>query len=124
VLMCDTVPSPWGYEAVMGENSFFHATRGNIYHFFGDRGSMAFPEMKKYFYRDPGKAGWQHEMNSEDRSVPSRDPYPDQMRHFCNVIRGRENPRTGGRDALTSLKAAMAVKKSAETGKPVELQPD
>ena len=121
VLMSDSSPSPWGYEAIMGENSFFHHTKGNIYYFLGDKASMAFPEMKKNYYRNPDETGWQYKLAYEDMNVKSCNPYPEQMLHFCNVVRGIESPRTDGRDALASLKSALAVKESANSGKSVDL---
>ena len=121
VLMSDSSPSPWGYEAIMGENKFFHHTKGNIYHFLGNKASMAFPEMRKNFYLNPDETGWQYRLDYTDESVKSMNPYPEQMEHFCRVIKGAEEPRTGGRDALASLRAALAVKESAESGSAVML---
>jgi predicted dehydrogenase len=52
--------------------------------------------------------------------VPA-DPQARQIRHFCEVILGRETPRIDGADATRTLAATLAVKRAAETGAPVTL---
>jgi len=121
ILMSDTAPSPWAYEATMGENSFFYQTNGNIYYFFGDKASLSFPEMKKIFYRNSSKAGWQYPLNIKNIHIKRRNPYPEQLKHFCKVINGLEKPRTSGRDGLTTLRVTMAIKESGEKNQPVKL---
>jgi predicted dehydrogenase len=122
VLMSDTVPSLWAYEATMGENKFFYPTQGDIYHFLGTRASLTFPGMTKVYYSDPSKRGWQHALTTERLAIKSRDPYPEQMAHFCRVITGEENPRTSGEDALRSLRVTMAILESGVTHKPVVVE--
>ncbi|MCK4516513.1 MAG: Gfo/Idh/MocA family oxidoreductase, partial [Spirochaetaceae bacterium] len=123
ILLTDTAPSIWAYEATMGENDHFFPGNGNIYHFFGDQGSIAFPEMLKVSYADGSPRGWQHPLKTEHLDLKSANPYPAQIRHFCNVALGNETPRTTGRDALQSLKVTMGVIKSAKTHRRVSVGP-
>jgi predicted dehydrogenase len=44
-----------------------------------------------------------------------------QLKHFRKVVRGKEEPKTTGEDALRSLAVALAVLKSEASGDPVEL---
>jgi predicted dehydrogenase len=121
ILMSDAAPSLWGYECTMGENPFFFHTKGNIYHYLGTKASLTFPGMLKVYYADPTKIGWQHPLTTTQLPIKSKDPYPDQLRHFCRVIRGEETPRTSGEDALQSLRVAMAVYESGLTHRPIEV---
>ena len=121
ILLSDSVPSKWAYEQTMGENDFFYQGKGNIYHFLGDQGSLAFPEMLKISYEDKSRAGWQYPLKLERLNLRSANPYPAQMEHFCRVVRGEETPRTSGEDALRSLKVTMAVMDSGVNHRPVEV---
>jgi predicted dehydrogenase len=122
VLMSDTAPSLWGYEATMGENKFFYRTNGDIYHFWGNNASLTFPGMVKVYYADPSKKGWQYPLTTEHLDIKSNDPYPEQMSHFCRVIKGEENPRTSGEDALRTLCVVSAVIESVEKRKPITVE--
>jgi len=121
ILMSDAAPSLWGYECTMGENPFFFPTKGNIYHYLGTKASLTFPGMLKVHYADPAKVGWQHPLTATQLPIKSQDPYPDQLRHFCRVIRGEEKPRTSGEDALRTLQVTLAVHESGLTHRPVEV---
>jgi predicted dehydrogenase len=122
VLMSDTAPSLWGYEATMGENTFFFPTKGDIYHFLGRKASLTFPGMVKVYYADPSKMGWQHPLTVEQLDIKSGNPYPEQMSHFCRVIKGEEKPRTSGEDALRTLRVTSAIVESVEKRKPVTIE--
>lgn len=122
VLMSDTAPSLWGYEATMGENTFFHRTNGDIYHFLGTKASLTFPGMMKVYYADPSKMGWQYPLTTEHLDIKSGDPYPEQMSHFYKVIKGEEKPRTSGEDALKTLRVISAVTESVEKRKPITIE--
>ena len=122
VLMSDTAPSLWAYEATMGENKFFFPTKGDIYHFLGRKASLTFPGMVKVYYADPSKMGWQYPLTTERLDIKSSDPYPEQMSHFCRVIRGEEKPRTSGEDALRTLRVISALIESVEKRKPITVE--
>lgn len=119
ILMSDAAPSLWGYECTMGENPFFFPTKGDIYHYLGTKASLTFPGMVKVHYADPARTGWQHPISTSRVRVKRRDPYVDQLKHFCRVVRGQEEPRTGGEDALRTLAVTMAVWESGQSGRPI-----
>lgn len=121
ILMSDAAPSLWGYESTVGENPFFYPTKGDIYHFLGRKASLTFPGLVKVFYADPQRVGWQHPISAQQVEVAPCDPYVEQLKHFCRVVRGEEPPRTSGEDARQSLAVAMAVRESGATGRPVLL---
>jgi len=119
ILMSDAAPSLWGYESTAGENPFFYPTRGDLYHFLGRKASLTFPGLVKVFYADPARVGWQHPISTQQLEVAPSDPYVEQLRHFCRVVRAEEPPRTSGEDARRSLEVAMAVRESGATGRAI-----
>jgi predicted dehydrogenase len=121
ILMSDAAPSLWGYECTAGENPFFYPTKGDIYHFLGRKASLTFPGLVKVFYADPQAVGWQHPISTEQLEVAPCDPYVEQLKHFCGVVRGVEAPRTGGEDARRSLEVALALRASGAAGKAIEV---
>jgi len=54
--------------------------------------------------------------------VEIKDPYIEQLKHFCNVVRGKEEPRTSGEDAHKTLEVTMAILESGYRNKPVEIR--
>jgi predicted dehydrogenase len=120
ILLTDTAPSIWAYEATMGEFDHFEPGGGNIYHFFGTKGSLAFPEMLKVSYPEDAHWGWRDPFKREHLDLRSENPYPHQMHSFCKVVLGEEQPRTSGRDGLQTVKVAIAVGESARTHRPVD----
>jgi predicted dehydrogenase len=121
ILMSDAAPSLWGYECTMGENPFFFPTKGDIYHYLGSKASLTFPGLVKVSYADPARAGWQHPISTARLQAPESDTYVGQMRHFCRVIRGEEEPRTSGEDGRRTLEVTMAVAESGQTNRPIEV---
>ncbi len=121
ILMSDTAPSLWGYECTTGENPFFYPTKGDIYHYLGTKASLTFPGLVKVYYADPSKVGWQHPISTVQVDYPKQDTYVEQMRHFCRVVRGEEEPRTSGEDARRTLEVIQAVAESGQTHRPIEL---
>lgn len=121
ILMSDTAPSLWGYECTTGENPFFYPTRGDIYHYLGTKASLTFPGLVKVHYADQAKVGWQHPISTTQIEAPKHDTYVEQMRHFCRVVKGEEEPRTSGEDGRRTLEVIMAVAESGQTHRPIDV---
>jgi predicted dehydrogenase len=119
IFLTDCAPSPFSYEATTGENPFFYRTNRTCYHYFGTEGSITFPDLRKNFYRDPAKKGWQYPLCEEGCKVDFEDPYSRQIRHFAAVIQGREEPVIDGEDAKKTLEVTLGIQKSGETGQAV-----
>jgi len=119
IFISDTVPSLWAYEYGAGENPFFNRTNEDSYYFFGTKAALTVPRMRKVYYPDPLKIGWQYPTKVVTVDVPESDPYILQLQHFCNVIKGTEEPRTSGEDALKTLRVVHAILESGKKKLPV-----
>lgn len=119
IFFTDASPGNIGYEANTGENPFFYHSPENCYIYYGTEGVITFPRMKRLFYRDSEKAGWQYPLFEEGIKIDREDPYTRQIRNFCGVIRGTEAPKIDGEDARKTLEVTLAIQKSGETGQPI-----
>lgn len=119
MLVSDCTPSNWSYEQCTGENPFYFRTQGDCYHFFGTRGALAFPSMRRIRHADPAQSGWQHPLVEDRLNVDDRDPLAAQLVHFCDVIRGRARPRITGEDGYRTLAVLLGILVSARRGEPV-----
>ena len=119
IFLSDTVPGNIGYEANTGENLFFYHSPGNCYYYYGTEGMVTFPGMRKLFYRDPAKAGWQYPLCEEGIKIDREDAYTRQIRNFCGVIQGTEAPKIDGVDARKTLEVSLAIEQSGKTGQAV-----
>jgi len=115
----DTTPSPWSYELASGENSDYFKTDQNCYQFLGTKGSLSFPSMELWSHPHGSEIGWWEPLMRRSESVPYFAPFTAQFEHFCNVIRGREEPVINARDGLLTLATTMAIHESSETGRSV-----
>ena len=115
----DAVAAPWSWEISSGENPVYPCEHENCYFFSGTSGSLALPAMELWSYR--GKSGWHAPLTKEAIAVKDEDPLVRQLRHFCDVIRGKEKPRIDAEDGLRTLAALQAVNQAASSGRPVVL---
>ena len=122
IFISDCTPSLWSYEATTGENPYFFHSSESCYHFFGTEASLEFPSLRRVFYPNKAKSGWQYPLLTAEIQVRPADPYREQLKHFCHVIRGEETPRTSGEDAKKTLEVTLAVLESGETGRPIPIK--
>ena len=119
LFLSDCVPAVFNYEANSGDNPFFYHSPESCYYFFGTEATVTFPRLKKFFYPNPSRAGWQYPITEEGIKVTPEDPYARELRHFCKVVMGAESPRTSGEDGKKTLEVTLAVQKSGESGEPI-----
>lgn len=123
-LVSDTTPSPWSYELVSGENSDYFKTDQDCYRFLGSKAALSFPHTDVWSHPHGREKGWWEPLMRRSESVPYFSPFTAQLEHFCNVIRGQEEPVITAADGLMTLATTLAVLKSSEIGRsvnPVEL---
>jgi len=123
-LVSDTTPSPWSYELVSGENSDYFKTDQDCYRFLGSKAALSFPHMDVWSHPHGREKGWWEPLMRRSESVPYSSPFTAQLEHFCNVIRGQEEPVINAADGLMTLATTLAVLKSSEINRsvsPIEL---
>jgi predicted dehydrogenase len=121
IFISDCTPSMTSWEGTTGENPLMYYDFGNCYNFFGTDGSLLFPQMKRLYYSDASKVGWNYAITEQGYKMVREDPYVKEFSHFCRVVLGEENPRTSGEDGRRTLEVTLAIQTSGETGKPVTL---
>ncbi len=114
--LSDTVASPWSWDLASGESSRFPAQPALVQtHFLsGTQASLALPGLELWRYED--RPDWFAPITQASAAVSGANPYVEQLRHFCAVIRREEAPLVSAEDATRSLRAAMAVHEAARTG--------
>ncbi len=116
----DAAPSPWGWEQATADNPAIPPSGENCYRFFGSAGSFEFPRIRVWRHEPTGEPGWGRPIIPADRQIPARAALRDELRNFCDVIRGEASPPVSPQDALATLAATQAIHLSASQGKPVK----
>lgn len=118
----DTVVSPWSWELTTGENPAYPRQDQSCYQIGGTHGSLTIPALELWSHTN--KRGWWEPLQRERIPFVPEDPLQAQVRHFCAVIRGEEEPLVSGREGLATLAVIEAVKRAARSGLPVEVAPE
>lgn len=118
-IISDAAVSPWSFEMATGESLQIAYSGENTMRFLGTHGSLEFPDLVLWHGRDPSGSDW-HDAPAASR-VKTRfiDVYVEQIRHFCAVMRGEEEPIAPVEEGARSLDAVRAIIRSAEQGVPV-----
>ena len=99
ISFADTAPSPWGFEAGMGENPNIATTGQDMWWITGTKGGIAFPSLTRW----GGAADWSQPAQPAATPVPTAIPLDAQLDHFIDVIAGRASPIIDIPDAAASL---------------------
>jgi predicted dehydrogenase len=114
VTVSDATPAPWSWELTSGENLAYPKQDQPCYVFAGTNGSLSVPTMEFWSY--PETPGWHAPLAREPVAVTKFDPLAEQLRHFLEVIAGREPPLISVEDATRTLAVVEAVSEAARTG--------
>jgi predicted dehydrogenase len=119
LITSDATPAPWNYDLGAGELERYPPQNEDALWLCGSEGSLTLPQLQLWRYA--GTRGWAEPLTLE-RTAPMRsDPYDEQLRHLRAVVEGREAPLCSGRDALATLRTALAVHEAAAGGATVML---
>lgn len=115
----DSVVAPWSWELTADENPAYPFTGQNCYFIGGTHGALELPGFKAWMQ---GEArSWWEPIHQQTVDIGHEDPLDVQIRHFCDVITGKAEPRVSGVDGLRSLQVISAIKKSAQEKTSVNL---
>ncbi|MDA9498480.1 Gfo/Idh/MocA family protein [Bradyrhizobium sp. CCBAU 11357] len=114
VTVSDATPAPWSWELSSGENRDYPKQDQPCYIFAGTAGSLSVPNMELWSYAQ--QPGWYAPLSRATIAPPGFDPLVEQLRHFCAVIAGREQPLISVEDAMGTLAVVEAVSEAALTG--------
>ncbi|WP_077307640.1 Gfo/Idh/MocA family protein [Terribacillus halophilus] len=120
--LTDGVPSPWSYEFNVMENPIYHFYEEDCYHFFGTKGSLAFPSFRCFRYSED-QYGWKHALKEERFTLEAPgDPITAELEHFEAVLKGDISPRVTGEEGLKTLEILEAINLSVQEKRKVSLR--
>ena len=82
------------------------------------------------FWHHGADLSWWSPIRSERAVVPDQDPFTlelrgdplnNEMRHFCDVVRGAATPLLDARGGARTLEATLAIHQAAAAGKAILL---
>jgi predicted dehydrogenase len=120
LLVSDTVSAPWSWEWGSRENPERPIEPENCYLVAGTLGSLTVPTLQHRWHK-AGEESWNTPLTQMHVPFRAADAYHEQMRNFCGVIRGTEQPVLGGRDGTVTLATTLAITESAHRGTPVRV---
>lgn len=117
VTVSDATPAPWSWELASGENAAYPKQDQPCYIFSGTAGSLSVPNMELWSYTQ--QPGWHAPLSRQTIAPLAFDPLVEQLRHFLEVIAGREQPLISVEDAMGTLAVVEAVSEAARTGQKI-----
>ncbi len=126
-VLSDVAAAPFSWEQTSGENKdYARYPQENCYVVAGTRGALAVPTLRSWSHAEAGEGagepGWMTPFVVQTLPVVELDPLRAQLDHFCDVIAGTAAPIMTVSDALQSLRAVTAVRRSIETGSTITLK--
>ncbi|EJN22748.1 putative dehydrogenase [Pseudomonas sp. GM78] len=123
-MLCDSAGSARSWEQTSQENASYPSYDDeDCYVICGKGGSLSVPTMRLKYYAQPEDRSWWKPFQSATAQVIRQDPLERQLEHFCNVIRGIEEPLVTVRDGLRNLIITEAIAEAARTGSIVQIDP-
>ena len=110
----DTVASPWNWEMTSAENAAYPSTTEACYLIGGTTASLSVPDLRLWRHAQPS---WMSEITCASLDRSREDPLVRQLQHFRQVIRREVSPLVGGRDAMATLAATLAISQAAREGR-------
>jgi len=117
----DSAATPWNIEMGIGENPKYPMTGQDCCFFMGNNGSLSFPNLTLWSYRDPSARGWENPLVPQPVPVFEHNPFTEQLNHFHAVIESKQEPLISGVDGALTIATTLAVLESSRTGKAVKI---
>ena len=121
-LICaDSGLSPWTMEQGTRENTMFPYAGENSHRYIGTEGSLELPVLRLWSARNPRLIGWDKPLAVMPIEYVDCNPFVEQLKHFCRMIRVEESPVASAEEGARTLVATLAITRSARLGAPVDL---
>lgn len=121
-LLSDSTACARSWEQTSQENASYPSYDDeDCYVISGNNGSLSVPTMRLKYYAKANEKSWWKPFQTGLASVERKDPLAIQLEHFCNVIRGKEQPLVSVRDGLRNLIVTEAIAEAARSGSIVEI---
>ena len=117
ISVSDSIVSPWSWELTSRENPVYPVTQESCYLIGGTRGGLSLPDLRVWHHETT--PDWWSPIAAKSLKSQSPDPLVEQLRHFAQVIHGRETPLVSCIEGTRSLQVVEAIAAAAETGAPV-----
>jgi predicted dehydrogenase len=121
LVVSDTAAAPWNWDLCAGEAAHYPRQDADSMILSGTEASLTLPRLQVWRYA--GARGWHEPLTVERTALHAADPYVEQLRHLRAVAEGREQPLCSARDALGTLRVALAVLEAARTRRAVGCGP-
>ena len=116
ISVSDSIAAPWSWEHTSKEYPIYPSTPENCYLIGGSAGSLSIPDLRLWRHEN-GSQDWWTPISATSQICERSDPLVNQMQHFANVIKGKEEPLVSGREGLNTLRVIEAIQNSVATGK-------
>ncbi|MEM9797424.1 MAG: Gfo/Idh/MocA family oxidoreductase [Pseudomonadota bacterium] len=108
----DTTPTPWGYEAGIGENPGMPHTAQDCLRIACTEGAIEFPSLRIW----SGARSWTEAPVPSETECPDGIPLERQLAHFAEVIAGRAAPLVDAASARANLDVILQIERTAQQG--------
>jgi len=115
----DATASPWNWEATAREDPQYRPFEADAYFIGGTKGSLSLPRLHQFQY--DGESSWHKPLRMEIAPVDPQLPHKMQLKHFVQVIIGKEEPTVTPTDNVKTLQTLTAIKKATESRKIVTI---
>ncbi len=114
-VLTDQADSPWAWEFSTGENPYYPRSGENCIRFVGTKGALDFPNLKLWTSAG-NESSWYSPKHAQSFPLELGDAFVRQIDHFCEVIKGKADPKITAADAAETLKVTLAVRQAGSSG--------
>ena len=120
-IICDASPSAHNFESSNGENPTIPQAGRDFYRIFGTEGTLSVGDMKVTQHAFGDENSWTNSLKESSLPVGTDVPFDEQIKHFVQVVKGKEQARCSGEDGLSALVVCEAVKRALTAGGGIDI---
>ena len=120
--LLDASPSRHNFESGTGENPTIPKAGRDFYRIFGTEGTLSVGDMKLTKHGISEEKNWSNEMEENTLAVGDEVPFDEQIKHFVQVVKGKEQPICSGKDGLRAFVVCDAIKRAMASGYIIDIR--